>query len=185
MNNKSGIELINNTVMSVVQYSIANGDMRTLQSLGVSQQTIEQLLKSNVSFLGRGIAPIVQIDNKSAQLLLLASNNQYREQLLIKQLIQRDAPYSILKTNYGMDRKEYSTLRIELNMIKPHIGRPAEPDPNELPEALIQTLEEYILNEGTPPLVECPEVLLLNSFNHKLSIRIILGLESVLRKELL
>jgi len=183
--NKPGIELINNTVMSVVQYSIANGDTRTLQSLGVSEQTIEHLLKSNVSFLGRGVAPIVQIDNKSAQLLLLASNNQYREQLLIKQLIQRDAPYSVMKTNYGLDRKDFSQLRVELNMVKPLIGRPAEPDPNDLPEALTQTLEEYILKSDTPPLVESPEILLLYSFNYQLSIRIILGLESVLKKELL
>ncbi|WP_299874130.1 STY4526/YPO1902 family pathogenicity island replication protein [uncultured Cocleimonas sp.] len=185
MNSKPGIELINNTVMGVLQYSVANGDTRTLRSLGVSEQTIEHLLKSNISFLGRGIAPIVQLDNKSAQLHLRASNNQYREQLLIKQLIQRDAPYSVLKTNYGMDRKEYSKLRIELNMIKPIIGRPADPDPSELPNTLIQALEEYILNSDNPPLVESPDLLLLHSFIHKLGIRVILGLESVIRKELI
>ena len=185
MISKPGIELINNTVMGVLQYSVAHGDIRTLRSLGVSEQTVEHLLKSNFSFLGRGIAPIVQLDNKSAQLHLLASNNQYREQLLIKQLIQRDAPYSVLKTNYGMDRKEFSELRIELNMNKPVIGRPTDPDPNDLPNTLIQAVEEYILNHDTPPLIENPEVLLLQSFIHKLGIRIILGLENVLKKELL
>ncbi len=183
--NKPGIELINNTVLTVVQNCVANGDTRTLQSLGVSEQTIEQLLKSNMLYLGRGIAPIVQLDNKSAQLHLSLSNNQSREKLLIKQLIQRDAPYSVLKTNFGIDRKEYSNLRIELNMIKPIIGRPADPIATDYQDSLIQELEEYILNSANPPLVERPDLLLSYSFIYKLSIREILGLESVLKKELL
>lgn len=185
MNDKVGIELINNTVMNVIQFCIANDDTRTLSSLGVSEQTIEQLLKSKVSYLGLGIIPIVQIDNKSTQLHLRACNDKYREQLQIKQLIQRDAPYNLMKANFGMTRKDYAQERIDLNMNKPLIGRPTDPNPESFPESLLSVLEEHILEKDSPPLIECPDLLLHQSFKHKIGIREILGLESVIKKEIL
>jgi hypothetical protein len=186
--NHSSINLINHTVLSVLQHSVATGDKRTLLSLGVNHDSVEKLEKlSHVGqhLLGRAIAPIIQIDNKALSLNIQHSINSEKENEYIIQIILADAPLSVLAVNFGMQLKDFNEQRSKLGMDTPKPGRPREPEINRAPQALIRALEKYILNHNESDIKEDTELLISLSDTYKLGIREILGYHVILLKELM
>lgn len=190
MNNRdqTPINLINHTVMSVLQHSVATCDERTLLTLGVNPESVKELEKlSHIGSqtLGRAIAPIVQIDNQALNLNIQHSISSIKESEFIVQIILADAPHSVLNINYGMQRKEFNERRRKLGMEAAQRGRPREPEIDRAPQALIRTLEEYILDTNNYEIQEDTDLLISLSDNYKLGIREILGYHALLKKEIL
>jgi len=190
MNNRdqTPIKLINHTVMSVLQHSVATCDERTLMILGVNPESIKELEKlahGGAQHLGRTIAPIVQIDNQALNLNIQHSINSSKEYEFIVQIILADAPFSVLNLNYGMKQKEFNERRKKLGMESTKRGRPREPELDRAPQALIRTLEEYILDTNNCDIQENTDLLISLSDTYKLGIREILGYHALLKKEIL
>ncbi len=182
------INLINHTVMSVLQHSVATCDERTLLILGVNPESVKELEKlshGGAQHLGRTIAPIVQIDNQALNLNIQHSINSSKESEFIVQVILADAPLSVLNLNYGMKRKEFNERRKKLGMESAKRGRPREPELDRAPQALIRTLEEYILDTSNCDIQENTDLLISLSDTYKLGIRGILGYHALMKKEIL
>jgi len=182
------INLINHTVMSVLQHSVATCDERTLLMLGVNPESVKELEKLShigTQLLGRAIAPIVQIDNQALNLNIQHSINSNKESEFIVQIILADAPLSVLSINYGMQRKEFNERRKKLGMEAAKRGRPREPEIDRAPQALIRTLEKHILDTDNCDIEENTDLLISLSDTYKLGIRGILGYHALLKKEIL
>jgi len=190
MNNtdRTPITLINHTVMSVLQHSVATCDERTLLKLGVNAESIkeiEKLTHTGTQLLGKAIAPIVQIDNQALNLNIQHCIKRIKESEFIVQIILADAPLSVLNINYGMQRKEFNERRKKLGMESTKRGRPREPEIDRAPQALIRTLEKYILDSNNSDIQENTDLLISLSDTYKLGIREILGYHALLKKEIL
>jgi len=182
------INLINHTVMSVLQHSVATCDERTLLTLGVDSESVkelERLSRIGTHILGRAIAPIVQIDNQALNLNIQHSINSNKENEFVVQVILADAPLSVLNINFGMQRKEFNERRQKLGMKVAKRGRPREPEIDRAPQALIRTLEEFILDTNNSDIQENTDLLISLSDTFKLGIRQILGYHALLKKEIL
>ncbi len=189
MNNRdrTPINLINHTVMSVLQHSVVTNDERTLLSLGVNHESVknlEKLFHTGQHLLGRAIAPIVQVDNKALSLNIQHSINSEKESDSITQIILADAPFSVLSINFGMYRSEFNQRRIKLGMDSSKRGRPRDLEIDRAPQVLIKTLEEYIFNDNNSDIQENTDLLISLSDTYKLGIREILGYHALLLKEL-
>ncbi len=184
----SHINHINNTIINVLIQCISTNDHRTLAELGVSEESAIQLTRlSNKGrcLIGESPAPILQmrIDNKALGLYIDRFMAIEIEEELIKQLILAGAPLRLLKQNYGLERDEYATLRIMLNLKKAKLGRPELPDVNNCPKKLSTVLEKYIKDKNNKDLNEDPELLLTLSDKHKIGIREVLGYYTQILKD--
>ena len=184
----SPISHINNTIMNVLIQCVSTNDNRTLAALGVSEESVMQLARlSNKGrcLIGESPAPISQttIDNKALGLYIERFMAKEIEEELIKQLILAGAPFNLLKKNYGIERNEYATLRIMLNLKKAKLGRPELPDVHNCPKKLSKVLENYIKDKNNIDLDEDPELLLSLSDTHKIGIREVLGYYTQISKD--
>lgn len=184
----SPINHINNTIINVLVQCISTNDRRTLAALGVSEESAIQLTRlSNKGrcLIGESPAPILQItiDNKGLGLYIGRFMAIEIEEELIKQLILAGAPFNLLNKNYGIERDEYATLRIMLNLEKAKLGRPELPDVHNCPKKLSKVLENYIKDKDNKDLDEDPDLLLAISDKHKIGIREVLGYYTQILKE--
>jgi len=188
--NPSSINLINHTVINVLMHSVATNDIKTLNALGVSVESVKKLGELSLKgryLLGESPAPIIQtnIDNQALYLYTQRFLSKEEELLFINQLILADAPFRLLKINYGFNAKDYLERRIALGMNNLKLGRPSLPDIDHCPEELSKSLEGYILDKDRSKIEEEPQTLIALSDEYKISIREILGYFSQLSKELM
>jgi len=167
---------------------VSTNDNRTLQALGVSEESVLQLTKlSNKGrcLIGESPAPISQttIDNKALGLYITRFMDKEIEEELVRQLILAGAPFNLLKKNYGLERDVYAKMRIMLNLKKSKLGRPELPDVHNCPKKLSNVLEKYIKDKTNKDLNEDPELLLTISDKHKIGIREVLGYYTQISKD--